>query len=532
MQINIIQKALILISIPLVVQVVSIAALVKLQRGGASAQHWAVHTKEVIAKVHETHLRALESLSGVHGLISANDPASAALCRSARVQVPRQIEELRALVADNPAQQPRLDVLGAGAHALVSWVDSEQALVAAGRQALASARFEGGADILRGLNASLDEILHAEERLDRERTQALARATRQQLWTLLAGGTAIVVSTLLLAVLFLRGIMGRLAVLSDNARRCRDGEPLNAPLLGNDEITDVDRALHDMAESLGRQKQDNEMFVYSVSHDLRSPLVNLEGFSDELSLSCGQLQALFDRPDVPAAVRTRGLELAKNDIGESIHYIHAAVGRLAGIIDALLRLSRAGRVEYDCGSTDVSAIVSRIVAALHDTISEKKAVVGVGELPQAWGDPTAIEQIFANLIGNAVLYLDPARPGRIEVGTTADVIPGKPSGLRAYYVKDNGLGIPAAYHHRVFTAFNRLHADVAQGEGIGLAMVHRMVERHGGRIWLESEIGEGSTFFVALPMPSGTDAAAEPDGRSSRTGEPRGDDSQCRPSHS
>ena len=109
-----------------------------------------------------------------------------------------------------------------------------------------------------------------------------------------------------------------------------------------------------------------------------------------------------------------------------------------------------------------------------------------------------MEQVFANLIGNAVQYLDPARPGRIEIGTTDLDEPELP-GLQVYYVKDNGLGIPPAYHQRMFTAFNRLHADAAQGEGIGLALVRRMVERHGGRIWLESTAGAGTTFFVALP---------------------------------
>ena len=102
----------------------------------------------------------------------------------------------------------------------------------------------------------------------------------------------------------------------------------------------------------------------------------------------------------------------------------------------------------------------------------------MGELPTAWGDPTAVEQIFANLIGNAVHYLDPSRPGRIEVGCCDPTRSDGLAGFRVYYVKDNGLGIPAAYHQRVFTAFSRLQANVKQGEGIGLALVRRMVERH------------------------------------------------------
>jgi signal transduction histidine kinase len=346
---------------------------------------------------------------------------------------------------------------------------------------------------------TIDEVRHEEERLDKDRMERLRESSARQVWTLVGGGAAIVISTVIVALLVLQGIVQRLAVLRDNARRFSEGRALKAPLTGHDEITEVDRAFHDMAENLNQQKQENEMFVYSVSHDLRSPLVNLQGFSEELSLSCQALQALFHRDDVPAAVRQRGLQLMRSDIEESIHFIQAAVGRLARIIDALLRLSRAGRIEYLWQSVNVATIVGKVVEALQATIADKQAEVALGDLPPAWGDPTAVEQIFANLIGNAVQYLDPARPGRIEVGSTDGSGLDQPVGLRVYYVQDNGLGIPEAYHQRMFTAFNRLHAGAAEGEGIGLALVRRMVERHGGRIWLESSAGVGTTFFVALP---------------------------------
>jgi signal transduction histidine kinase len=389
---------------------------------------------------------------------------------------------------------------------LLSWLAAQEQLVRSGRRDLALARIEQSTRLLGDVRTSVAEILRAEERLDRSRMEDLRKSAGQQRWTLVGGGAAMMVSTLLLAFLFFQGIIRRLAVLRDNARRFSEGKTLKAPLTGHDEITEVDRAFHDMADNLSQQKQENEMFVYSVSHDLRSPLVNLQGFSEELSLTCRDLQVLFHREDVPAAVRQRGLELIKNDIEESIHFIQTAVGRLARIIDALLRLSRAGRIEYRWQSIDVATVVEKIVEALHNTISDKRIEVVVGELPPTWGDPTAVEQIFANLIGNAVQYLDPARPGRIEVGTTDNIDLGKPAGLQVYYVKDNGLGIPEAYHQRMFTAFNRLHVDVAQGEGIGLALVRRVVERHGGRIWLESSVGAGTTFFVAFPACPGTGA--------------------------
>ena len=136
--------------------------------------------------------------------------------------------------------------------------------------------------------------------------------------------------------------------------------------------------------------------------------------------------------------------------------------------------------------------------AMRGSITSRGAQVAVRELPSVWADPTAIEQIFANLIGNAVNYLDPQRPGEIEVGMVAREDEGVEHPL-TFYVKDNGLGIAEAYLPKVFAIFQRLHGAVAPGEGVGLALVRRMVERHGGKVWVESTEGAGSTFFLSLP---------------------------------
>jgi len=217
-----------------------------------------------------------------------------------------------------------------------------------------------------------------------------------------------------------------------------------------------------------------------------------------LAAVCADLRALVEKSELPDHVRRRAAGLLDRDAAESIHFIQNAVKRLAGIIDALLRLSRVGRVEYQRQAVDVRAAVVRVVESLRDTTTRRGAEVVLGELPPAWGDPQALEQLFANLIGNAINYLDPQRPGRIEVGSRDD--PDAPAaGLRTYYVKDNGLGIPEAQQEKVFLAFQRLHPEATPGEGIGLALVRRVAERHGGRVWLESAPGAGSTFFVALP---------------------------------
>jgi signal transduction histidine kinase len=147
-------------------------------------------------------------------------------------------------------------------------------------------------------------------------------------------------------------------------------------------------------------------------------------------------------------------------------------------------------VEYRWQLVPVQTVVSNVLDAMRAAINERKAEVIVQPLSDAWGDPVAVEQIFANLIGNAVNYLDPQRPGRIEIGMT---------GPGTYFVRDNGLGIPATGVAKVFVAFQRLHGQVARGEGIGLALVRRIVDRHRGEIWVESTEGVGSTFYVRLP---------------------------------
>ncbi len=253
---------------------------------------------------------------------------------------------------------------------------------------------------------------------------------------------------------------------------------------------------------LNHKNQEIEAFVYSVSHDLRSPLVNLEGFSHELGLVGEDLREIFEGSGLSQEARRRGLELLDEDMATSLHFIQAGVKRLSDIIDALLRLSRSGRVEYRWRHVDLGPIVEHVLDAMSNTLAERGTKVVVGDLPPTWGDSTQLERVFANLIGNALNYLDQERPGVIEVGcegreSASDN--GSETGFHTYYVKDNGVGIPKQALEKVFQTFQRMHPEKAAGEGIGLTLVRRIVERHGGKVWVESAEGEGSTFFVRLP---------------------------------
>jgi signal transduction histidine kinase len=255
--------------------------------------------------------------------------------------------------------------------------------------------------------------------------------------------------------------------------------------------------VQELAESnrqVARKNAENETFVYSVSHDIRGPLVNLQGFSREVQLSLGDLRKLLNTASVPSDVREGAVNILDKDLSESLQFIQASVAHLSGIIDGLLRLSRAGRVEYQWQQVPVSDIVHRVVSSLSSMIAERGIEVRVDNLPPVCGDAGAIEQLFSNLISNALNYADPARRGVVHIGALP------PDGsARVYFVRDNGLGLNENARSKLFQVFQRFHPAVGRGEGMGLAIVSRIVERHNGRIWVDSAAGQGTTFYIAFP---------------------------------
>jgi signal transduction histidine kinase len=497
---TIFQKGLLLSAVPLLVQLFYLAILGKLQEDSAAATSLAVHTKEVIAQAEGTYRQLLEAQNASRGLVLTGNPAFATAYQAAVRGLLPDLDHLEWLVRDNPDAQARVRNLHRGAAQLLQWLDEEVQLVKAGRrdEALLRVQSQHGQRLLEDWHIGVTAFLDAEDKLDAARMSQLRRTSGWMNWALAAGGVVALITTSVLALLLSQGVARRMATLRDNARLMSEGKGMAPRLTGHDEVAEVDRAFHEMADVLAQKNQENELFVYSVSHDLRSPLVNLQGFSQELNLACRDLRHILDSPDVPVALREQARRVLEGNVAEATHFIQTAVSRLGHIIDALLRLSRAGRVEYRPQEVNLQATVGRVVEALRGTISQRGAEVVVSDLPPCWADPTAVEQVFANLIGNAVNYLDPSRPGQIEIGS-AESGPGVNPHMRVYYVRDNGQGIAPAYQQQVFTAFQRLHGDSVPGEGIGLALVRRAVERHGGKVWVESVAGEGSTFYISLP---------------------------------
>ncbi|HET7221335.1 MAG TPA: ATP-binding protein [Vicinamibacterales bacterium] len=523
-------KGLLIVAAPVVAQLIVLMALQSVQSAIAEAEQWAAHSKDVILQADEIHRIALQAIASQRAAVISGDADFHEPADVAPGEVVRLIDDLGRGVNDNPTQTARIAIIRDNAIELERWLAEQRDLVRQGRQAAAIERITNrdGAMRIEILRRNLSAFLADEARIADGRAARLRQVTAQSRWlTVVAALTSLAIACIL-AFFFSRGISSRFAVVTRNAERLAANEPLAEPIGGSDEIAVLDRALHDSSRKLAeaaaatasaraqleeklqqlaalntelrQQTEENETFIYSVSHDLRSPLVNLQGFSKELAMACAEIETLLDDDSLPSAYRARMTELVDGEIGESVHYIRTAVSRASGIIDSLLRLARIGRVELRNQRVPVAQIVRDVIDAMRATIAAKGAQVVAHPLADAWGDATAIEQVFANLIGNAVNYLDPARQGSIEVG----MVPanGKDSSaapVRTYYVRDNGLGIPKAASTRIFSAFQRHHGHLAAGEGVGLALVRRIVDRHGGRIWFESVEGQGSTFYVELP---------------------------------
>ena len=529
---TILRKGLLVLGLPLLYQALFIGLLLKRQHDHNDAQRRAVHTKDVLLQTDAIFQHVLTSQSDLRAFVLTGNETFAEELASAEAAAAIDLATMVGLLRDNPRQQAHFAEV---ASLIQTWLDFERVTTARMRAsdqqgAIQDIKDLKGKKFMDQLAAKIEAFRHIEEKLDRERLDELARSSNLQNRLLVAGLVINLAVGALAGVAFSREIGARLHAVAANTHRITRGEELPPVVAGSDEIAELDGKLHVMADDLSASRrrervyqetlehraadmnranldldlknQEIEMFVYSVSHDLRSPLVNLQGFSQELGLARDELRRLFADKISPLSCE-RAKALIERDVSEPINYIQAAVTRLSSIIDALLRLSRAGRVEYHPRLVELAPVVARIVASLRGSIAKCDAGVTIHSLPAVWADPAAAEQIFANLIGNAINYLDPNRPGVIEIGTVDRPVEGMVS-PRTCFVKDNGLGIAPAYLPKVFAIFQRLHGDVAVGEGVGLALVRRVVERHGGRVWVESEEGKGSTFFVALPRSSET----------------------------
>jgi light-regulated signal transduction histidine kinase (bacteriophytochrome) len=237
----------------------------------------------------------------------------------------------------------------------------------------------------------------------------------------------------------------------------------------------LNQELEHRTSELTEANHELESFSYSVSHDLRAPLRGIAGFSQII------LQDSADTLD----------ESGK----ENLNRVVASTKRMETLIDDMLELSRMSRTDLLRKRVDLGGLAKSIVKDLQESCPLRRAEILVSEGLVAWGDPNLLRIALVNLLGNAWKYTGKAPNARIEFGAAADE-----DGGTVFFVKDNGAGFDMAHTGRLFGAFQRLHsASEFEGTGIGLAIVQRIVRRHGGRIWAESAVENGATFYFTLP---------------------------------
>ncbi|MEI8345444.1 MAG: ATP-binding protein, partial [Candidatus Omnitrophota bacterium] len=249
-----------------------------------------------------------------------------------------------------------------------------------------------------------------------------------------------------------------------------------------------------LLKELERKNKELESIIYVTSHDLRSPLVNIQGFSKILEknyqemLQWVQAQALPE--DGPQdAVFALTAKMARN-----VHFITTSVHKMDMLIEGLLRVSRLGLAELHVETIPMGIIFKHIVEAMTYQIHQAGATVEIGYVPDCRGDKIQIGQVFSNLVDNALKYRQDGRPLKIRI-TGEDR-----EDHSVYCVEDNGIGIADEHQDKIWELFHRLNPDSRMpGEGLGLTMVRRTVDRNNGWVWVESALGEGSRFFVALP---------------------------------
>lgn len=245
---------------------------------------------------------------------------------------------------------------------------------------------------------------------------------------------------------------------------------------------------------LTRANEEIQRFAYIVSHDLRAPLVNVMGYTSELEQAGRTIDKAIARAEAERDVDPEVVQAVREDVPEAIGFIRASTTKMDRLINAILKLSREGRRNLAIETLDMTAMAQGIADSVRHQTETADAEIVVRDLPMIDSDRLSMEQIFGNLIDNAVKYLEASRPGRIEI--SGEDVPG---GWIVYRIADNGRGVAPRDHERIFELFRRAGRQDRAGEGLGLAFVRNSVRRLGGQIDLESELGKGSTFLLKFP---------------------------------
>jgi signal transduction histidine kinase len=450
-----------------------------------------VHTIEVENQINTLLLEIRRAESAARGYLLTLGPEFLGDHEAAVAAITPDLEKLARLTADNSLQVENVSKLRAAVGARLDQFAREMNFVKQNQPAgavqlvrEAAAGNSGGAirDVAAAMHAE-EERLFVLRTVKADRTQQLASVVT-------TAGSGLVIALAGISIFLVR----RSARARDEAEaRLRDSN-LNL------EVT-VDERTADLREA----NNEIQRFAYIVSHDLRSPLVNIMGFTSELEELRGDIFrriAALGRTAASAPALAGETEPTldgddrrlSEDFSEALGFIKSSIARMDRLITAILNLTREGRREFEPVRIDTRELFEAIVATMAHQAAEAEARIRIEPLPDIISDRLALEQIFSNLIDNALKYLKPGVPGDISVRGRTKL------GFAIFEIADNGRGIDPKDHQRIFDLFRRAGTQDRPGQGIGLAHVRALVRRLGGTMSVQSELNNGSTFTITLPI--------------------------------
>lgn len=432
------------------------------------------HTRQVIVQIERIMSTAKDAETGNRGYLLTGDPAYLTPYGAAVGDLPHELDQLRSLTRDNPTQRTRVGQMWAT-------LDRRLDLLSRGNELRRAENSDGlrvflsmgdGKQQMDQLRRLADEAEEEEQDLLRQRTDEAARSGRRARLTLLfaTGLDLFLVMLLFRHVARERSLRLETELVAEQLATSREQIERNAA-----EILILNRTLEERVRQrtaeLETTNRELEAFSYSVSHDLRAPLRTIDGFSSALE------------EDYVEALDATGRDY--------IARVRTGVQRMGQLIDALLQLSRITRADITREEVDLSALAASVAEETQEQHAGRALHVTIDAGMRIDADPKLLRVALENLFNNAAKFTAKKPETHIAFGWDAQ--------QEAWFIRDNGAGFDMYYAEKLFNAFNRLHGDKDfKGSGIGLATVARVIRRHHGRIWADSVVEDGATFWFTV----------------------------------
>jgi signal transduction histidine kinase len=452
-----------------------------------------VHTVEVENQINAVLLEIRRAESAARGYLLTLGPEFLSEHNAAVAAIMPAVEKLAQSTADNPAQVENANKLRIAVERRLDQFAREMNFVKQNQPADAVALVREAA--AENSSGAIREVAFAmrgeEERLFAARNIAADRSQRIASIVTIAG-SGLVIALAAISIFLVR-------------RSARARDRAEAQLRDNN--LNLEATVDDRTADLREANNEIQRFAYIVSHDLRSPLVNIMGFTSELEelradifrriaalgRAAGSAPAPVIAGDGEPELEGEDKQLSQ-DFSEALGFIKSSIAKMDRLITAILNLTREGRREFEAVRIDTRELIEAIVTTVAHQAAEAEAQIRIEPLPEIVSDRLALEQIFSNLIDNALKYLKPGVPGDVTVRGRTKL------GFAIFEVADNGRGIDPKDHQRIFDLFRRAGTQDRPGQGIGLAHVRALVRRLGGTMSVQSELNSGSTFTITLPI--------------------------------